>query len=1270
MSLQQKINIEEIIAHAEIVNGDVTLYRKNDNTIDSFLLQKGQPIYKNDLISTSSDSAVVININEAPLFLSSLESFRFSSSTLSQFGNITSQASLYLGGQITAFESLEKALESGESIEDLLEKPDADDLDDSVSLLGDKIIIWPRDSSEIIPDNDTYQDSTRSIFIGNGNTSSLRQETGLFITARAEDDSFSLLEDNNLVNIDVLANDISSIDNSIIRFDSTSVNGGTVILGENNTFSYQPLENFNGSDSFTYTIRGLPGQDTTATVRLNVIAVSDGTPKANDDNATIDEDNTVTVDIIANDFLPDEARVLSYSSLSSNGAQVISNNDGTFTYIPVANYNGTDTFTYTIIDSDGQTDTATVTLTVVPVTDGTPQAIDDSTTTLEDIAVIISPLTNDNLIDEASIINFDATSSQGATVTQTAEGAFTYTPVLNYNGIDSFTYTIKDSDGESSTATITVNITPVNDTPINNLIESPEVPRNGLLSFDNASGNLITLTDVDGDIERTELSVSDGILNIVSADVVIIGNSTSNVVISGSQDDINDALSSLTYQPNTNFGGFDTLTIHTTDSDNSSDIDSITIKVAVEPSMVDFNVGMGGTPYSTGLTANQYTDVYEEHLSGLDNSDSIESDIENSEVSISASRMTQGAGAVAQTTVIDATNSIALNSNDGNTYALTGLIYLEAGSEYRFAGSRDDALHIELGGQTMVNTEDDSAGYFSTQVNDNNKNITESTFFPMTSGYYSLEVYTANLSGSGELALNLSVNNTDYMLSADNFSFFSNASELIAAGGLIDSFTSNAAGGNPDGGYFAHNGAVDIIGIEGQRIQLTNFSINLAADDTLINLEIEIPEGATLYGGEGQIFSSTPGNNSIDIFTNGWSLTELSLSLPNATAGDIVDINISATTQTVSLDTMQSNTSLAVSILPVDFAGIIDNDLSSNPASTGDDALITGSGFNDTLTAALTGNTVILGHNGDDQITGNDNDNTLFGGNGNDTIISGAGSDMIFGGKGSDTLVGGDNVDRFMWLLNDGDGSTDVITNFTQGASGDMLDLSNLLEGETTGTLSDFLQLTGSMLGIDVNGDNSGFDDLLIDLTDLGATSLDSLIEHNIAYDSGRSVLAGTTSQDTMTGRQYNGLSTNEDFYDNGGGDNITGNGGADRFIVVAGAYNELLPTEDIGTIRIQDLFTFGAFDGVSEADALDLSGILIGEHRTNIHNYLTIDTHFAPGGIHIEVDIDGNNSGADFKIHIKQDNLDIEADLGYTDDTNQLEILQLLIDYGNLVID
>src|SRR6185369_3334818 len=96
----------------------------------------------------------------------------------------------------------------------------------------------------------------------------------------------------------------------------------------------------------------------------------------------------------------------------------------------------------TVNDGHGGTATATITVTITPVNDP-PVAVADSAATQEDTAATISVLTNDSDVDGDTLAVTAITQGTHGSVTFTASNV-TYTPAANYNGPDSFTYTISD----------------------------------------------------------------------------------------------------------------------------------------------------------------------------------------------------------------------------------------------------------------------------------------------------------------------------------------------------------------------------------------------------------------------------------------------------------------------------------------------------------------------------------------------------------------------------------------------------------------------------------------------------------------------------------------------------------------------------------------------------------------------------------------------------------------------------------------------------------
>src|SRR5204863_166345 len=113
--------------------------------------------------------------------------------------------------------------------------------------------------------------------------------------------------------------------------------------------TYTPAANYNGSDSFTYTVGDGHGGTATASVHVVINPVNDA-PVAESDTANLDEDTSATVNVLANDSDADGDSLTVTTVTQAVHGSVVLNADGTATYTPAANFNGSDVFTYTISD--------------------------------------------------------------------------------------------------------------------------------------------------------------------------------------------------------------------------------------------------------------------------------------------------------------------------------------------------------------------------------------------------------------------------------------------------------------------------------------------------------------------------------------------------------------------------------------------------------------------------------------------------------------------------------------------------------------------------------------------------------------------------------------------------------------------------------------------------------------------------------------------------------------------------------------------------------
>ena len=196
-------------------------------------------------------------------------------------------------------------------------------------------------------------------------------------------DSLTVNEDTPGV-VDVLAND-SDPDGDTLEITSTTTpaNGSVVIedqgtaATDDDVLTYTPDTDYNGSDSFDYTISDGNGGTDTATVSVTIDPVNDDPVAVDDSPASFDEETSADIDVLANDSDPD-GDILEITSTTSaaNGTVSIEDNgtpgitsDDFIRYTPDTDFTGTESFDYTIVDGNGGSATGTVTVTVDNVND-------------------------------------------------------------------------------------------------------------------------------------------------------------------------------------------------------------------------------------------------------------------------------------------------------------------------------------------------------------------------------------------------------------------------------------------------------------------------------------------------------------------------------------------------------------------------------------------------------------------------------------------------------------------------------------------------------------------------------------------------------------------------------------------------------------------------------------------------------------------------------------------------------------------------------------
>jgi VCBS repeat-containing protein len=322
---------------------------------------------------------------------------------------------------------------------------------------------------------------------------------------------------------------------------STTTNG-TLTFNPDGSFSYTPNSGFSGHDTFTFKANDgtFDSNDATFTLRVDNQA-----PVATDGILNIDEDTVGTGTVAATDA---DGDTLTFSKVSdpANGSVTV-NADGSYSYTPNANFNGTDSFSFKANDGLADSGAGTVTITINPVNDA-PVANDGTLTTAEDTLGTGTVTATD--VDGDTLTFSKATSPSNGSATVNADGSFSYTPAANFHGSDSFIFSVSDGNGGTATGTVSITVTSVNDAP---------VASDGALSVNQDSTNnpgTLSATDVDGDA-LTFSKVSDP------------ANGTVTVNANGS----------FSYTPNAGFTGADSFSFKANDGTVDSNTATVSITV-------------------------------------------------------------------------------------------------------------------------------------------------------------------------------------------------------------------------------------------------------------------------------------------------------------------------------------------------------------------------------------------------------------------------------------------------------------------------------------------------------------------------------------------------------------------------------------------------------------------------------------------------------------------------------------------------------------------
>jgi VCBS repeat-containing protein len=322
---------------------------------------------------------------------------------------------------------------------------------------------------------------------------------------------------------------------------TATATNGTIVKNANGSFTFTPTANFNGTAVITYSATdGKVTTPVTATQNVTVTAVNDAPTITVPTVAAINEDSTgVTFTVVTAD--PDAgSTVTTTATVPAAQGTVTKNADGTFTFVPAANFNGTAVITLSSTDGVVTTPTtATLNITVNAVND--PATLTPLTvTTPEDTALNLSDaITVTDIDGDAALVTAAISTQPQKGTISIVNGDVIYTPSADYNGPDSVGITLTDAGGATSTFTVAINVTPVDDGPVvtNSSID---------VGTANVAANRDAGTASFNFTDNAEATTNVNITNFTNNDKITVTNAVSSDYNFGrSFEDINDLV--ITY---------------------------------------------------------------------------------------------------------------------------------------------------------------------------------------------------------------------------------------------------------------------------------------------------------------------------------------------------------------------------------------------------------------------------------------------------------------------------------------------------------------------------------------------------------------------------------------------------------------------------------------------------------------------------------------------------------------------------------------------------
>jgi endonuclease I len=304
-------------------------------------------------------------------------------------------------------------------------------------------------------------------------------------------------------------------------------------------------------------------------------------PVAANDTVSTLENTSISISVLSNDSLKNNAKLNNFDTSTSQGGSIIEASNKLI-YTPANNFTGTDVFTYTICDGLSTPNCATASVTVTVNDTGNPAVENDTLEVIENTTTLITTLLdNDTIVDNATLTSIDSSSSSGMVILND-DDTISYTSLNGFSGQDTFTYTLCDNDLTPTCVTATVTITVIDE------------------------GNPTAVNDAYSIVQNEVKIISDILNNDDTTDDAIL-TSLDNTGTQGAV--VLNTDGTISYTPQNGFTGTDSFTYTICDDDtpnNSCSTATVTLTV-IAP--LNFNIPPDLVDYYNGVIFSEDSDL-------------------------------------------------------------------------------------------------------------------------------------------------------------------------------------------------------------------------------------------------------------------------------------------------------------------------------------------------------------------------------------------------------------------------------------------------------------------------------------------------------------------------------------------------------------------------------------------------------------------------------------------------------------------------------------